>query len=138
MKAIKIKIQILLTALMTAAFLIAPASVFAATASSNCGNTETTTNGQTKVSPTLVQKCLTNSPIIVRVQEVVDFLSVGVGIIVTGVILVGGIQYIVAGGNPQAVAAARQRITNGLIALFAFLFIFAFLQWLIPGGIFKK
>ncbi|MGH7156733.1 MAG: hypothetical protein ACREGG_01295 [Candidatus Saccharimonadales bacterium] len=100
-----------------------------------CQNT-TGANGKT-VDQTKVQNCLTQSPIVSRIQQIVDFLSAGVGIIVVGVILVGGIQYTLAGANPQRLTAARQRITNGLIALFAFLFIFAFLQWLIPGGIFK-
>ena len=30
-----------------------------------------------------------------------------------------------------------KRITNSLIALFALLFTYAFLQWLIPGGVFS-
>lgn len=109
-----------------------PSSVLAA--SDPCANT---TNAKGIVIQSQVQKCVTQSPIVHDIQTIVDFLSAGVGIIVTGVIIVGGIQYTLAGGNPSAVTAARQRITNGLIALFAFLFIFAFLQWLIPGGIFK-
>jgi hypothetical protein len=64
-------------------------------------------------------------------------LSIGVAIIVVGVILVGGIQYILAGGNATPVTAARKRIVNGMVALAAFLFAEAFLQWLIPGGVFK-
>lgn len=77
-----------------------------------------------------------NNPIVIDIQLVVDFLSVGVGIIVVGVIILGGIQYTIAGDNPQAVTAAKQRIINGLIALVAFIFTFAFLQWVVPGGIF--
>lgn len=96
-----------------------------------------TTNASGAVSQTKVQKCVNQSPVVHDIQIIVDFLSALVGIIVTGVIILGGIQYTLAGGNPSALTAARQRITNGLIALFVFLFIFAFLQWLIPGGIFK-
>lgn len=103
------------------------------TTQANCS--DTTTGGS--VDQSKVQNCLTQSPVVSDIQKIVDFLSIGVGIIVTGVILVGGIQYIIAGDSPQALQAARQRITNGVIALVAFLFIFAFLQWLIPGGIFQ-
>jgi uncharacterized membrane protein len=71
------------------------------------------------------------------IQIIVNFLSAGVGIVVVAVIILGGIQYSMAGDNPQAVGSAKQRIINGLIALVAFLFIFAFLQWLIPGGVFS-
>jgi hypothetical protein len=79
---------------------------------------------------------LSGNPIVKDINQVVGFLSAGVGIIVTGVIIVGGIQYMTAGDNPQAITAAKKRITNGLIALVAFLFMFAFLQWLVPGGVF--
>jgi hypothetical protein len=98
---------------------------------------QSTNNASGNPSIKKVQDCLVQSPIIKRINELVNFLSGGVAIVVTAVILVGGIQYILAGGNASAITAARHRITNGLIALFAFLFMFAFLQWLIPGGIFK-
>ncbi|HEY5550162.1 MAG TPA: hypothetical protein VIK37_03145 [Candidatus Saccharimonadales bacterium] len=76
------------------------------------------------------------NPIVQDIQVVVNFLSAGVGIVVVGVIILGGIQYSLAGDNPQAVGAAKQRIINGLIALLAFLLTFAFVQWLVPGGVF--
>ncbi len=77
-----------------------------------------------------------NNPIIKDIQLVIDFLSVGVGIIVVGVIILGGIQYAMAGDSPEAVGKAKQRIINGLIALFAFIFTYAFIQWVVPGGVF--
>jgi len=77
-----------------------------------------------------------DNPIVNDLQTVVNFLSAGVGIVVVGVIIVGGIQYITAGDNPQALTNAKQRIVNGLIAFMAFLLTFAFLNWLVPGGVF--
>src|SRR5581483_2580138 len=77
----------------------------------------TGTNGA--VNQSKVQECITQSPIVHDIQLVVDFLSAGVGIIVAAVIIVGGIQYSMAGDNPQAVGAAKKRITDGLIALIA-------------------
>jgi hypothetical protein len=53
-----------------------------------------------------------------------------------GTIILGGIQYTMAGDSPDAIGKAKARIMNGLIALAAFLFIFSFVQWLIPGGVF--
>lgn len=79
---------------------------------------------------------LSGNPIVKDINFIIGFLSAGVGIVVTGVIILGGIQYMTGGDNPQALSAAKKRIMNGIIALFAFLFISAFLQWLIPGGIF--
>jgi hypothetical protein len=65
----------------------------------------------------------------------INILSGLVGIVIVTMITVGGIQYSSARDNPQAVAAARGRITNALIALVAYILMYAFLQYLIPGGI---
>jgi len=67
----------------------------------------------------------------------IDFLSVGIAVIVTVMIAIGGIQYASAGGDPQKVAQAKKRITNALLALLAFLFLYGFLQFIVPGGVFK-
>lgn len=80
---------------------------------------------------------LKNNCIVKDINQIVNFLSAGVAVVVVGVIIVGGIQYSMAGDKPEAVSAAKQRIINGLIALVAFILTFAFLQWLIPGGVFS-
>ncbi len=92
-----------------------------------------------KANPTdaSLSKCLKTNPIVADLNNIVNFLSAGVGIVVVGVIIFGGIQYMAAGDNPQAVTAAKKRIANAFIALLAFIFMFAFLQWLIPGGVFN-
>lgn len=105
---------------------INPTNNTSSTSSSNLGNG---CNGKS------AQDCLTQDPIVKDLNVVVDVLSGAVGIIVVGVIILGGIQYSLAGGSPNATEAAKKRITNGLIALVVFIFTFAFLQWLIPGGI---
>lgn len=128
---LKSKITVALGLIILVLTVLTPSVALAA--NDKCANT--TTGGI--VDQTKVQNCLTQSPIVQDVQTIVNFLSAGVGIIVTGVIILGGVQYTLAGDNPQALKAARDKILNGLIALLAFLFIFAFLQWLIPGGIFK-
>lgn len=68
-------------------------------------------------------------------QILVNTLTIGVGVIVTMMIVVGGIQYMLSRDNPQAVQAAKTRIINAVLALVAFVFIWSFLQWIIPGGI---
>lgn len=75
-------------------------------------------------------------PIPQPVTDIINFMSFGVGIVVVGLIIVGGIQYITSGGVPQRIEAARKRITNAIVALVLFIFMYALLQWLIPGGIF--
>lgn len=59
---------------------------------------------------------------------------IGVGAVI--MIIFAGIQYSAARDNPQAIQAAKQKIYNVLIGLGAFIFLWAFMQWLIPGGAF--
>jgi hypothetical protein len=79
--------------------------------------------------------CLSANPIIKDINLLIDFLSAGAGIVIVGSIIFGGIQYAWAGNNPNEISSAKNRIRNALIALAAFFFIFAFLQWLVPGGL---
>lgn len=67
----------------------------------------------------------------------INLLTAGVGLVITIMIVIGGIQYTSSGGNAQAVTAAKQRIFNSLLALFAFAFMWSFLQFVVPGGLFK-
>lgn len=53
-------------------------------------------------------------------------------------IILGGINFTTSEGDPQKAARAKSRITNTIIATVAFLFLYAFLQFLIPGGIFNR
>jgi len=71
------------------------------------------------------------------IQPFINFLGIGFGIILTIMVVVGGIQYITSGSDPQKVAAAKSRISNAIFALVIFAFMYAILQWLVPGGIFQ-
>ncbi len=77
-----------------------------------------------------------NCAILAWLLILINALSGLVGIIVVIMIIVGGIQYSAAGDDPQKITEAKQKITNALLALFVFIFMFAFLQWVVPGGLF--
>jgi Flp pilus assembly protein TadG len=62
-------------------------------------------------------------------------LSGLVGVVVVISLILGGIQYSTSGGDPQKVSAAKNRITKTIVAFVAYIFLFAFVQFLIPGGI---
>lgn len=74
--------------------------------------------------------CITND-----IQIVINFLSIGVGVVTAAMIIVGGIQYMTSRDNPQAVQAAKSKIFNAVIAIVAYVFVWAFLQWVVPGGV---
>lgn len=82
-------------------------------------------------------ECLTSNVIIKDIQKIVNFLSALVAVVVIGSIMVGGIQYALGGDSAEKVGAAKKRIGNSLYAFLIFILTFAFLQWLIPGGVFS-
>ena len=69
------------------------------------------------------------------IQIFTNALSVLVGVTVIAMLVVGGIRYSSAGANPQAVSSAKKHIANALLALAIYVFMFAFLQWIVPGGL---
>lgn len=79
---------------------------------------------------------LKDNPIFGWLMLAINFLSGGVILIVSIVIVMGGIQYTTAAGNPQIIQAAKNKISNAVIALFLYFFMYSIAQWLIPGGIF--
>ncbi len=66
---------------------------------------------------------------------VINVLSALAGIVIAGSIAYGGIQYSMSGSDPQRVSEAKDRIRNAVIALVFFIFGYAFLNYLIPGGV---
>lgn len=68
----------------------------------------------------------------------INVLSAMVAIVVVGSIIVGGIQYTTAADDPQKVSAAKMRIYNSILAFLFFIFMYAFLQWIVPGGVLNK
>lgn len=67
---------------------------------------------------------------------ILRFLSIGVGLVLVASIIYAGIQYSSSEGSPEATQAAKKRIQNAIIGLVFYLFIFAFVQYLVPGGLF--
>lgn len=65
----------------------------------------------------------------------INVLSALAGVVIAGSIAYGGIQYSMAGSDPQKVTAAKSRIRNALIALLFFIFGFGFINYLVPGGL---
>ncbi len=66
----------------------------------------------------------------------VNILSGAVLVAAVIVLIIGAIQYSASGGDPNGVKAAKTKITNVLIGIVAYIFLYSFLQWLIPGGVF--
>ncbi len=77
-----------------------------------------------------------SNPILGYLGGIINFLAGTVGFVVTAMLGVAGFQYITAQGNPGQLEAAKKKLINVLIAWVTFIFMYALLQWLVPGGIF--
>jgi len=82
-----------------------------------------------------IDECVSNTPIMGYVNDFIKILSAVVGLVVTGVIIFAGIRYSSAGGDPNKVAEAKKLITNAVVALVSYIFLIAFLSWVVPGGV---
>lgn len=117
----------------------APTSQNNSAVNSGCSSLDPTctpTGGDCKGDGTIESVNEKNCGIISYIVIITNVLSALVGVIIVTMIIWGGIQYSSAGADPSKVQAAKQKIFNALLALVLFVFGFAIVQWLIPGGIF--
>ena len=68
---------------------------------------------------------------------VINILTAGVGILAVAGIVYGSVMYASAGGNPENVKKARTIITNVVIGIIAYAFLFTILNFITPGGLFN-
>jgi hypothetical protein len=68
------------------------------------------------------------------VVPTINLLGATFGLIAVISLILGGINYTTSEGDPQKVSRAKIRIRNTIFAIVAFLFLYAFLNFLIPGG----
>lgn len=72
------------------------------------------------------------------INPTIDIMTAVFGLIAVISLIVGGIQYSASAGDPQKVTAAKKRIFMTITALVAYAFLYGFVQFLIPGGLFNK
>jgi hypothetical protein len=76
-----------------------------------------------------------DSPIKDLAYALISFLSAGVGVVIVIAIIVAGIRYSTSEGNPEATMQAKRSIQNALIGLVIYIFAFAIINYLVPGGL---
>jgi hypothetical protein len=81
------------------------------------------------------EKCLENNPIIVWLNFFINVLAAVIGVGAVAMLIFAGVQYTTAADNPGQVEAAKKKIGAVVLGLVAFIFLYAFLNWLIPGGV---
>jgi hypothetical protein len=79
---------------------------------------------------------LQSNAIFVYATNVLKVISALAGIATTGGFIWGGILYITARANAGQVEKAKMVMINSVIGLLLFIFMYAILQFLVPGGVF--
>jgi hypothetical protein len=77
-------------------------------------------------------------PIMAYLKLLIRFLAGIIGVLAVLAITISSIQYIMAAGNPQAIASAKSRLSNAVIGVILFILMFGILEVLIPGGVFTS
>jgi hypothetical protein len=72
------------------------------------------------------------------INPAIKLVSAIVGLVITASIIYGAIQYSSSGGDPQKAANAKARILKTLVALVTYIFLYSFLQFILPGGVLHK
>ena len=74
-----------------------------------------------------------------KIEDILNMILVvvttGVGIAAVGSIVFAGILYITARDNAGQVSKAKTMIVNTVIGIIAYILMWAFLEWIIPGGV---
>jgi hypothetical protein len=78
-----------------------------------------------------------DNPIFFYLKNLLYFFAGGVGLAVVGGIVAGSYMYTTARANAAQAQKGQTIILNSVIGLFLFIFMYAILQFLIPGGIFS-
>lgn len=87
---------------------------------------------------TSIIKCNTRggNPVMSILIQVINFLAVGVGIAVVGGIIWGGMIYASSNGDSAKTKQAITIIVNAVVGLLLFMFMYALINFIVPGGLF--
>lgn len=72
------------------------------------------------------------------VNPLIDLFSIVFGLVAVISLILGAISYSTSEGDPQKSSKAKRRVANTIIAIVAYMFLYAFLQFIVPGGLFTK
>lgn len=76
------------------------------------------------------------NPVTSLVLQIINFLAVGVGVVVVGGIVYGALLYTTSNGDSSKAQQGITTIVNAVIGLLLFIFTYAIINYLVPGGVF--
>jgi len=108
--------------------ILSPSSIVFASKVCGTGDSQVTTN--------IDLGCQTQGNAIMDMLfGIINFLSAGVGVVLIFSTVLAGIQWSAARDNPGSVEKAKSRLLSNLLALGLFIFAWALLNFLVPGGL---
>lgn len=143
MLKIKQKLAIGLVVILSSVFLLS-GSVFAA-AGDPCGS-ETLKDGESCCGGVVTSILSCNEGGGSTLEEtglwgllilVINILTAGIGVAAVGGIIYGAVLYTTSGGSLDQVKKARQIIRDVIIGLAMYALMYAFLNYIVPGGMFN-
>jgi hypothetical protein len=72
------------------------------------------------------------------INPAIDLASVSFGLLAAASLILGGINYASSEGDPQKASQAKNRLSKTIVAVVAYLFLYSFLQFIVPGGVFNR
>jgi hypothetical protein len=130
----KIKQTILVVFALLLSFVFVSASP-TSTAYAKCGSTDTSVINCPQTGGNTTDPSKTG--IWGLLEVILNILTAGVAVVAVGGVVYGSVLYTAAGGNAEQVKKARDIIRNTIFGLVVYALMFAFLNYLIPGGIFS-
>ena len=103
------------------------------------GNLTTSNGNNSKSSGSSAEAKTAILPSDWKIEDILNMILVvvttGAGIAAVGSIVFAGILYITARDNAGQVSKAKTMIMNTVIGIIAYILMWAFLEWIIPGGV---
>lgn len=63
----------------------------------------------------------------------IDVLTIGIGAAAVVGIIISGVQYMTASGEPAAITKAKRRLIEIVLGLVVYAVFYALMRWLLPG-----
>ena len=96
-----------------------------------------TASGCADLKTSIIQCSSGSGSIVGMLVQIINFLAVGVGIAVVGGIIWGGLIYASSNGDAGKTKQAITIIVNAVVGLLLFIFMYALVNFLVPGGVFN-
>jgi len=73
--------------------------------------------------------------IVFYLKQIIHLANILVGGVIMLVLVVAGVMYIISAGDPGRTKKAKNMVVQAIVALVLYMFVFAILNFVVPGGV---